>query len=197
MCAPRASASTSSGCAYSRSIRSRTRRNHTRSRRCCAAAGLLVTAKSCHVARRRLGGAPRPLCRAVRSVRLSWHRRDRQRSVSPSSIWVEVGVVHAQAPASTTIGLQGDQDGRSTSEPRLPQARDQLPGGARQCAPDCRAEPHCCFSLSDRAGHETLGARLGSPPTRASASGTQSRAMRPCESTQLRLVASAPSKAGR
>ena len=43
MCAPRASASTSSGCAYSRSIRSRTRRSHARSRRCFAAAGLLVT----------------------------------------------------------------------------------------------------------------------------------------------------------
>src|SRR5262245_54746350 len=42
MCAPRASASTSSGCAYSRSIRSRTRRSSARSRRCCAAAGLLV-----------------------------------------------------------------------------------------------------------------------------------------------------------
>src|SRR3982075_3911025 len=41
MCAPRASASTSSGCAYSRSIRSRTRRSSARSRRCCAAAGLL------------------------------------------------------------------------------------------------------------------------------------------------------------
>jgi Bacteriocin-protection, YdeI or OmpD-Associated len=45
MCAPRASASTSSGCAYSRSIRSRTRRSLARSRRCCAAAGLLVTRK--------------------------------------------------------------------------------------------------------------------------------------------------------
>ena len=39
MCAPRASASTSSGCAYSRSIRSRTRRSRARSRRCCSAAG--------------------------------------------------------------------------------------------------------------------------------------------------------------
>src|SRR5579864_1307555 len=38
MCAPRASASTSSGCAYSRSIRSRTRRSHARSRRCCVSA---------------------------------------------------------------------------------------------------------------------------------------------------------------
>src|SRR5690242_3629616 len=43
MCAPRASASTSSGCAYSRSIRSRTRRICARSRSCCAAADLLVT----------------------------------------------------------------------------------------------------------------------------------------------------------
>src|SRR5438309_9431640 len=43
MCAPRASASTSSGCAYSRSIRSRTRRSRARSRRCWAAAGVLVT----------------------------------------------------------------------------------------------------------------------------------------------------------
>ena len=50
MCAPRASASTSSGCAYSRSIRSRTRRSRARSRRCCAAAGLLVICESCHVA---------------------------------------------------------------------------------------------------------------------------------------------------
>src|SRR4051812_29401253 len=43
MCTPRASASTSSGCAYSRSIRSRTRRSHARSRRCCAVAGVGVT----------------------------------------------------------------------------------------------------------------------------------------------------------
>ena len=35
MCTPRASASTSSGCAYSRSIRSRTRRSSARSRRRC------------------------------------------------------------------------------------------------------------------------------------------------------------------
>src|SRR5215210_600787 len=50
MCASRASASTSSGCAYSRSIRSRTRRSSARSRRCCAVAGPPVTATSCHVA---------------------------------------------------------------------------------------------------------------------------------------------------
>ena len=43
MCAPRASASTSSGRAYSRSIRSRTRRSRARSRRCSSAAGLVVT----------------------------------------------------------------------------------------------------------------------------------------------------------
>src|SRR6202158_2133287 len=49
MYAPRASASTSSGCAYSRSIRSRARRSRARSRRCCAAAGVLVTSRSCHV----------------------------------------------------------------------------------------------------------------------------------------------------
>src|SRR4029453_6878657 len=57
MCAPRASASTSSGCAYSRSIRSRTRGSRTRSRRCCTSAGLLVTRTSyvapvCHRGRR-------------------------------------------------------------------------------------------------------------------------------------------------
>ena len=50
MCTPRASASTSSGCAYSRSILSRTRRSRARSRRCCVVAGLLVTARLCHVA---------------------------------------------------------------------------------------------------------------------------------------------------
>src|SRR6185295_13258557 len=43
MCAPRASASTSSGWAYSRSIRSRTRRSRARSLRSCVAAGLLLT----------------------------------------------------------------------------------------------------------------------------------------------------------
>src|SRR3954449_12248707 len=43
MLTPRASASTSSGWAYSRSIRSRTRRSRARSRRCSASAGLLVT----------------------------------------------------------------------------------------------------------------------------------------------------------
>ena len=45
MCTPRASASTSSGCAYSRSIRSRTRRSSARSRRCCASADVLVTSR--------------------------------------------------------------------------------------------------------------------------------------------------------
>src|SRR6476659_1829530 len=43
MFTPRASASTSSGCAYSRSIRSRTRRSSARSRRCCASPGVLLT----------------------------------------------------------------------------------------------------------------------------------------------------------
>src|SRR4051794_31027269 len=47
MCAPRASASTSSGWAYSRSIRSFTRRNRARSPRRCASVALL-TPKSCH-----------------------------------------------------------------------------------------------------------------------------------------------------
>jgi hypothetical protein len=46
MCTPRASASTSSGCAYSRSIRSRTRRSRARSRRRCAEADLLATCES-------------------------------------------------------------------------------------------------------------------------------------------------------
>src|SRR3954469_24515715 len=43
MCTPRASASTSSGSAYSRSIRSLTWRNSRRSRRCCSEARVLVT----------------------------------------------------------------------------------------------------------------------------------------------------------
>src|SRR6266571_1498386 len=43
MCAPRASASTSSGCSYSRSIRSRTRRSRARSRRCCVEAAWGLT----------------------------------------------------------------------------------------------------------------------------------------------------------
>src|SRR5690348_10021764 len=55
MCTPRASASTSSGWAYSRSIRSRTRRSSARSRRCCASAGLPVI---CAVY---LDGVARPL----------------------------------------------------------------------------------------------------------------------------------------
>src|SRR5215475_1251124 len=63
MFTPRASASTSSGCAYSRSIRSRTRRNSARSRRRCAAAGLLVT---CAIVPRRadLASGHRPAFRA-------------------------------------------------------------------------------------------------------------------------------------
>ena len=43
ICTPRASASTSKGWAYSRSIRSLTRRSHARSLKCCALAGPLVT----------------------------------------------------------------------------------------------------------------------------------------------------------
>ena len=54
MLTPRASASTSSGCAYSRSIRSRARRSRARSRRCCSSAGLLVTCEI--VPRRRRAG---------------------------------------------------------------------------------------------------------------------------------------------
>src|SRR5216683_623773 len=42
MCAPRASASTSSGCAYSRSILSRTRRSRARSLRRCASASARI-----------------------------------------------------------------------------------------------------------------------------------------------------------
>src|SRR4029453_8936621 len=67
MCAPRASASTSSGCAYSRSIRSRTRRSRARSRRGWADAGLLVTREivPCHagvcLASLALSPTPRPL----------------------------------------------------------------------------------------------------------------------------------------
>src|SRR3954468_22314917 len=45
MWAPRASASTSSGCAYSRSMRSRTRRSRARSRRRSSAAALAVTTR--------------------------------------------------------------------------------------------------------------------------------------------------------
>jgi hypothetical protein len=48
MCAPLASASTSSGCAYSRSVRSRTRRSRARSGRCCTAAGVPVTREIGH-----------------------------------------------------------------------------------------------------------------------------------------------------
>src|SRR3954462_5301088 len=65
MWAPRASASTSSGWAYSRSIRSRTRRSRARSRR-FAAAGLLVTwvivprrASELHRTAERFGRGPR------------------------------------------------------------------------------------------------------------------------------------------
>src|SRR5581483_2417142 len=46
MCTPRASASTSSGCAYSRSIRSRTRRNHAKSRSRCSSSALAVTPRT-------------------------------------------------------------------------------------------------------------------------------------------------------
>src|ERR1700722_18971551 len=66
MCAPRASASTSSGCAYSRSIRSRTRRSRARSRRCCADADVLVTCKivPCHRCRARVLAKPADYARA-------------------------------------------------------------------------------------------------------------------------------------
>src|SRR6266436_8582104 len=58
MCAPRASASTSSGCAYSRSIRSRTRRSRARSLRRCAAAGARIQRESKHM-RELLSRGPR------------------------------------------------------------------------------------------------------------------------------------------
>ena len=56
MCAPRARASTSSGWAYSRSIRSRTRRSHARSCRCWASALGVVT---CGIVPRPVGCAQR------------------------------------------------------------------------------------------------------------------------------------------
>src|SRR5690242_7224268 len=58
MFTPRASASTLSGWANSRSIRSRTRRSRARSRRCCAEAALLVTPAM--VPRRTDSPAPAP-----------------------------------------------------------------------------------------------------------------------------------------
>ena len=76
MCAPRASASTSSGCAYSRSIRSRTRRSRARSRRCCASAGLLVTLNRATTGRRRQAPMVPPL--RIRSTHRPWEGRGRQ-----------------------------------------------------------------------------------------------------------------------
>src|SRR6204780_292311 len=67
MCASRASASTSSGWAYSRSIRSRTRRRRARSLRCWAAASLLVTARSWHI-RSRSPQGPRSAADVGREV---------------------------------------------------------------------------------------------------------------------------------
>src|SRR4051794_25663139 len=55
MCTPRASASTSSGCAYSRSIRSRTRRSRARSLRRSASEGL----GTCQMVARPAGAAQR------------------------------------------------------------------------------------------------------------------------------------------
>ena len=81
MFTPRASASTSSGCAYSRSIRSRTRRSSARSRRCCAAAGLLITSRSCHVAigvaQRRCGPPIHPVPALPRVLQVPGHRARR------------------------------------------------------------------------------------------------------------------------
>ena len=43
--------------------------------------------------------------------------------------------------------LRHDQDGRGAPEPRLSQARDQLPHSARQGSPDSRTEPDASFRL--------------------------------------------------
>src|ERR1700689_36584 len=67
MCASRASASTSSGWAYSRSIRSRTRRRRARPLRCWAAGSLLVTARSWHI-RSRSPQGPRSAADVGREV---------------------------------------------------------------------------------------------------------------------------------
>src|SRR5690348_16226821 len=66
MCTPRASASTSSGCAYSRSIRSRTRRNRARSLNRCAGVDVLLT---CEIVPRRTGVGQRGLCAVPLRVR--------------------------------------------------------------------------------------------------------------------------------
>src|SRR5258705_6375916 len=62
MFTPRASASTSSGCAYSRSILSRTRRSSLRSRRRCSSAGVLLT---CEIVRRTAVAVVAPVRRVL------------------------------------------------------------------------------------------------------------------------------------
>ena len=92
MCTPRASASTFNGCAYSRSIRSRTRRNRARSRRCCSAPALVVTSQ---IVPRRTDRPRRP--------RAAVTERDGRGSRSPGWLYAR-GVEPLQADDPTLVG---------------------------------------------------------------------------------------------
>jgi hypothetical protein len=121
MWAPRASASTSSGWAYSRSIRSRTRRNRARSRRCCAVAGLLVT---CEIVPRRAGVAQRR--RRPTPLRPA-RRRTRSAARAPG-----------QLPESLRPHRLPDRHGRPTDPPTAHRRTPLHPRRPRPTPPDRR-----------------------------------------------------------
>ena len=79
--------------------------------------------------------------------------------------------------------LRHDQDRRGAPEPRLPQARDQLPRSSTRPSDfpqrARRAAPALSLHAPASGRGRTLGARCpGSPPTRITASGRQSRCLR-------------------
>src|SRR5687767_2428985 len=139
MCTPRASASTSNGCAYSRSIRSRTRRSRARSRRCCVAA--LVT---CEIVPRGAGVAGVPPYSAfalARSAPLT----------SPTCSGPEV---------DTVLGPDRTQPADPPPESPYLLTASHLCGRVLRTMADGRGEPHL-----QRWGDEDLGAvgAVGAP----------------------------------
>ncbi len=192
MCASRARASTSSGCAYSRSIRSRTRRSHARSRRRWTSGALVLT---CQI-----------VPRMIRCVVFRPAHRERSDAVD--------GVPHG-APRRSRVHADDDRGSRADliggwfgTAPRRRSGRRVVrevdrelgvdappcpPGRPRQGRRRCRASPRLVLgpgtSVVSRAATRTLpggaGARSRGPGARRGQAGCAIRyraSRRPCAS---------------
>src|SRR6266536_4571521 len=134
MCAPRASASTSSGCAYSRSIRSRTRRSRARSRRCCTSAALLVTRNIVSTRPAPARSASSAVCHRARRVGGAGDRAQRRQQMTLSGgnyrVWLITGASSGLGLALAEAALgRGDRVIATARDPqRLDELAERYPG---------------------------------------------------------------------